>query len=62
MRRVTTVVVACWLALSAVATVLAGTFRDDFEDGDLDGWTALVAPAGLWELVDGGVQCERRPG
>ena len=61
-RRVTTVVVACWLALSGVATVLAGTFRDDFEDGDLDGWTALVAPAGLWELVDGGVQCERRSG
>jgi len=37
-----------------------GTFRDDFEDGDLDGWQQLW-PGGemIWEVVDGELECAR---
>ncbi len=40
--------------------VWAGTFRDDFEDGDLDGWKQLW-PEGamIWKVVDGELECSR---
>ena len=28
-----------WMSLLLAAQVLAGTLKDDFNDGDLDGWT-----------------------
>ncbi|HEX30301.1 TPA: hypothetical protein ENG04_09500, partial [Candidatus Poribacteria bacterium] len=31
-------------------SVWAGTFRDDFEDGDLEGWKVLN---GTWQVKDG---------
>lgn len=40
--------------------VWAGTFRDDFEDGDLDGWQQIW-PGGamIWQVVDGELECSR---
>jgi hypothetical protein len=37
-----------------------GTFRDDFEDGDLVGWQQLW-PGGemIWKVVDGELECSR---
>ncbi len=42
-------------------SVLAGTFRDDFEDGNLDGWRQAhpVSPV-LWKIVDGELECTRQ--
>ncbi|MCZ6677499.1 MAG: DUF1080 domain-containing protein, partial [Candidatus Poribacteria bacterium] len=45
------------------ASVWAGTFRDDFEDGDLDGWRQDFPPAEkpiLWKVVDGELECTRQ--
>lgn len=39
-------------------SVLAGTFLDTFEDGNLDGWRELVPwdrEPGSWKIVDGGL-------
>ena len=39
-------------------SVLAGTFLDTFEDGNLDGWQEIVPwdrVPGSWEIVDGGL-------
>ena len=37
-------------ALLIVMPVYAVTFRDDFEDGDFEGWKAVL---GEWEVNDG---------
>jgi hypothetical protein len=43
-----------------VASIWAGTFIDDFEDGDLDGWRQVNPPAPmLWEIIDGELECTR---
>jgi len=55
--------IAFWLLAGLVATprVGAGTFRDDFEDGDLDDWRQ-ANPGGLmlWEIDDGELECTRQ--
>lgn len=35
-------------------TVHAGTFTDDFDDGNADGWTIAENAASEWQVVDGG--------
>jgi len=41
--------------------VVAGTFRDDFEDGNLDGWRIEShPPVGSWKVVDGVVESRRQ--
>jgi len=48
------------LTLLVTLPVWAGTFRDDFEDGNLDGWQQLW-PQGamIWKVVDGELECSR---
>jgi len=44
------------------ASVWAGTFRDDFEDGNLDGWRQdfpFAQEPTLWKIVDGKLECTR---
>jgi hypothetical protein len=56
-------IVVLWLlaALVTIPHVGAGTFRDDFEDGDLDGWRqAHPADPMLWRTVDGELECTRQ--
>ena len=49
------------LGFSLMLLVEAGTFRDDFEDGNLDGWRIEShPPAGVWQIVDGGVESRRQ--
>jgi hypothetical protein len=54
-----------WLLLALIATpsIKAGTFRDDFEDGKLDGWRqdfpGEKKPT-LWKVVKGELECTRR--
>lgn len=38
----------CW-----TAWVWAGTWRDDFEDGNLDGWEQVKKGFGKWKVLDG---------
>ncbi|MBM3240321.1 DUF1080 domain-containing protein [Candidatus Poribacteria bacterium] len=39
----------------------AGTFIDDFEDGDLDGWQQIwPVGAALWKVVNGELECSRQ--
>jgi hypothetical protein len=47
-------------ALVFVASAWAGTFKDDFQDGDLEGWEQFW-PKGamLWEVIDGELACSR---
>jgi len=63
MSKCHTFIIAFWLlaAFMAVPAIEAGTFRDDFEDGNLDGWRQ-VNPQGqmLWEIVDGELECTRQ--
>lgn len=50
-------VVFCLLVTSA----WAGTFRDDFEDGNLDGWRQEWQPHwNLWKILDGELECTQR--
>ncbi|MBM3236896.1 hypothetical protein FJZ31_11450 [Candidatus Poribacteria bacterium] len=49
-------------ALTIAPCVMAGTFRDDFEDGNLDGWRQefpFEQKPTLWNIVDGELECER---
>jgi hypothetical protein len=48
------------LTLLVTLPAWAGTFRDDFEDGNLDGWQQLW-PQGamIWKVVDGELECSR---
>jgi hypothetical protein len=42
--------------------VWSGTFRDDFEDGDLDGWQQIwpnPEKGIVWKVVDGELECVR---
>ena len=40
----------------------AGTFIDDFEDGDLEGWLQLPEVQMTWRVIDGELECSwRRP-
>jgi len=41
----------CAFLLGSALSVSAGTFRDDFEDGNLSGWTKFGNAQ--WEVVDG---------
>ena len=60
-RRTARIVVVAIAAVSMLSPTHAGTFRDDFEDGDLDGWSQEnPAAPDEWEVVDGTVECERR--
>jgi hypothetical protein len=45
----------------AALPVWAGTFRDDFEDGNIDGWQQFW-PKGevIWKVVDGELECARQ--
>ena len=47
-------------ALVFVVSAWTGTFRDDFQDGDLEGWQQFW-PAGemIWEVIDGELACSR---
>ena len=41
--------------------VVAGTFREDFEDGNFDGWRIEShPPVGSWKVVDGAVESRRQ--
>lgn len=53
------IAILCMLFL--VLPVWAGTFRDDFEDGNLDGWRQVnpVAPM-LWEIANGELECVKK--
>jgi hypothetical protein len=46
------------LVFHSAAPVWAGTFFDDFNDGNADGWTVLDEPASDWDVVDGGYHGE----
>jgi hypothetical protein len=49
-------------ALTVAPCVMADTFRDDFEDGNLDGWRQEEPFANqptLWKIVDGELECTR---
>jgi hypothetical protein len=50
MRYILIVLALCFFVIS----VQAGTFRDDFEDGNLDGWEIKQGAAGAeWKVEDG---------
>ncbi|MBI1922861.1 hypothetical protein HYR99_01285 [Candidatus Poribacteria bacterium] len=58
------VAMTLWLlwALILVPSTRAGTFRDDFEDGNLKDWrqeTPFAQEPTLWEIVDGELECTR---
>ena len=43
-----------------VVSTWAGTFRDDFQDGDLEGWQQFwPVGADVWEVVNGELACSR---
>ena len=54
-----------WSGLVATSIIYpldgkTGVFRDDFEDGNLDGWRVEShPPAGSWKAVDGAVESRR---
>ena len=49
------------LGFSLMLLVEAGTFRDDFEDGNLDGWRIEShPPAGEWQVVDSVAESRRQ--
>ena len=48
MRLLTTLAV-----LLLISSAWAGTWHDDFEDGNLDGWKALVGERGRWSVING---------
>lgn len=59
MRCVLVILSLCLLITSAQA----GTFRDDFDDGNFDGWEILNFPCtgqSKWEVKDGVLWCEVR--
>jgi len=45
-----TIIVVLFLCFVSTSSVLAGTWRDDFEDGNLNGWEGLDA---CWTVEDG---------
>ena len=45
----------CAFLLGSVLSASGGTWRDDFEDGDFEGWTTL---GGEWSIKDGVVVCK----
>jgi hypothetical protein len=47
--------------LIIVSPVFAGTWKDDFEDGDLEGWSVYDYFGGtsVWEVKDGEIRVER---
>lgn len=48
------------IVLMATPCINAGTFRDDFEDGDLEGWRQLAPPGPiLWKIVDGELEASK---
>ena len=48
------------IVLMATPCINAGTFRDDFEDGDLEGWKQLAPPGPiLWKIVDGELEVSK---
>ena len=50
-RFAVVVLVMCFLS---TPPILAGTWKDDFEDGDFDGWEVYNAePEEIWEVEDG---------
>ncbi len=54
-----------WLLIALMATpcARAGTFRDDFEDKNLDGWrqdSPKEPEPTLWKIVDGELECTRQ--
>ena len=54
--RITVMILILLVSLSC----RAGTFRDDFEDGDLDGWKQIWPDgAMIWKIVDGELECVR---
>lgn len=54
------IIIIIIIILVAVPWAEAGTFRDDFEDGDLEGWRQedpqALRPT-LWKVVDGELEC-----
>jgi hypothetical protein len=58
MRHMAVIFALCLLVMSA----RAGTFRDDFEDGNLDGWGKVLNLGGgisEWKVEDGVLICRR---
>ena len=58
-----TIITLCILFIAL--PVSAGTWRDDFEDGNLDGWKqefplAQDPDPSIWKIVDSELECERR--
>ena len=61
-RKITTVALFVFFVFTLSA--LAGTWRDDFEDGNFDGWKQEFPLAqnpgpSIWEIVDGELECKR---
>jgi len=61
-RKITTVALFVFFVFTLSA--LAGTWRDDFEDGNFDGWKQEVPWAqnpdpSIWKIVDGELECKR---
>jgi hypothetical protein len=56
MKYILVILSICLLVVSAQA----GTFKDDFEDGNLDGWrqgSPFSQTPTLWKIVDGELEC-----
>lgn len=51
-------VAACVWVLCVSAGATAGTWTDNFNDGNADGWTVLADPASTWTVQDGGYRGE----
>ena len=50
-RQLTVFMVVVYLVSTTPA--FAGTFRDNFEDGNFEGWQASIASKGKWEVGNG---------
>ena len=53
---------ACgFILMMSAFTGRAGTFRDDFEDRNTDGWQQFAPPGGemLWKVIDGALEIAR---
>lgn len=62
MKRITFRASLLMMALMISLPAQAGTFRDDFEDGNLDGWGEILNLGGgisEWKVEDGVLTCRR---
>jgi hypothetical protein len=65
MKRIMITVSLFMLVLAISSPVFAGTFRDDFEDGNLDEWGEIVnymGGASEWKIENGELICDRPNG